>query len=283
MADNSNSVNPKADQGDPRLDEFGRLWISGVVPHANELSHLLAKGQRQVTFIQDVSGPLMNAVQAHPEQVNWENLLDSAGRLTDHLQQQVSLLRGLVNSTASTFFAAGTAVASGTLNNWDGEDGYFHSTEQVFTVFQGRDIFRDQASDQLSRLSLDKTLAGKNAVEQLDMAWDVYLGLGNSSTSSLLTLRSAIDATIAELLRRRPTQRKAKTKQDKIVDIGLQLKEDFADVNDFHRLANDWDKLHDELSRAKSVQTRETEHRLIIKGTLFLIELLSALNPSKLR
>jgi hypothetical protein len=102
------------------------------------------------------------------------------------------------------------------------------------------------------------------------------------ATASLLPIREAIDVCIGELLHLRPHQ--APSKPDKIVKILTQLAAEHILPSDQELLQARYSELHDKLSGAKNMTVvRDEENTLMVEATIFLIELLSAIDPAKLK
>lgn len=100
----------------------------------------------------------------------------------------------------------------------------------------------------------------------------------------LIPLRECINAVIAELLRRRPTQEPAPKASDKISSIGRQCGRSGLFSAFFAGLGEDAELLLDDLSGAKqTAMTRQELQQQFRRGLLFLKALIESVDETKLR
>jgi hypothetical protein len=110
----------------------------------------------------------------------------------------------------------------------------------------------EQAQSLMQRLGLDRRSGSRRAPLELLAeargALEVPAFTHGALTSVLIPLRECIEAAIAELLRRRPTQEPAGKAQEKLRSIGRQCHRDGLDAAYFERLALESEALLDDLS-----------------------------------
>lgn len=145
-----------------------------------------------------------------------------------------------------------------------------------------RSGLREQTLESYCFLGLDKTSRGKFAMQQFDSAWEIHLQMPSSPTSSLIPMREAIDVSLGELLRMRPHQEESKP--NKIIKLLGQVRAVYVPEVEMWRLQDRYTEVHDRLSAAKgNVIMRSEENTLMVEATLFLNQLLKAIDPAKLR
>ena len=126
----------------------------------------------------------------------------------------------------------------------------------------------------------------KSPVELFDAAWAAFekpVTQNSPASTSLIPMRESINATIAELLRRRPKQEPAKGARNKLLSITGQLVRDNMPQAARELLAEHYDQLVNDLSASKQkIYTRQEWGDDLRRATLFLRELLEAIDQSKL-
>jgi hypothetical protein len=101
-------------------------------------------------------------------------------------------------------------------------------------------------------------------------------------TAVLVTARSAIDALLAELLRRRGQQERARGISSKIMSIGRQMGIDGIPIVFFERLGQRAEELQDRLSEAKTRDLDLAEvSRRFDEALTFIISIFKGLDPKK--
>ena len=104
------------------------------------------------------------------------------------------------------------------------------------------------------------------------------------AATSLIPMRECVNGTIAALLRRRPRQEPAKSQRDKILSICGQLAGSGVSQWAIESLARRWESLVDELSGSKKRDySREDWAHCLRRASLFLLELLESLDPSRMK
>jgi hypothetical protein len=150
-------------------------------------------------------------------------------------------------------------------------------------------MHKDEVISLFKRFGLDKARPGKQSpLEQFEIAWATFEKPPITTTvpavASLIPIRESIEETIERLLLRRPHQEAARNWDRKVESIGKQLDVDGTSPERIVSLANRWSKLQNELSGAKIARaTRDEWHIVLITATLILAEMLSLIDPSKLR
>jgi len=129
--------------------------------------------------------------------------------------------------------------------------------------------------------------AKKSPTELFEIAWAAFekpVTQNSPVVTSLIPMRECINGTIETLLRRRPKQEPAKAQYDKIVSIGSQVARDGVLPSDIQSLADRWTKLVDELSGSKQKEYSREEWRASLRrATLFFMEFLQSLDPTKMK
>jgi len=146
----------------------------------------------------------------------------------------------------------------------------------------------EQAQSSMRRLGLDRRGGSRRAPPELLAEARGALELPGfqegGPASVLIPLRECIEAAIAELLRRRPTQEPAGKAREKLTSLGRQCRRDGLDEAYFERLAVEADPLLNDLSGAKQGDMpRERVNELFHRGLLFLNSLLDGMDESRLR
>jgi hypothetical protein len=104
-----------------------------------------------------------------------------------------------------------------------------------------------------------------------------------SPPAVLIPLREAINRALADLLRKRPRQEKARAIQDKVRSICGQVCKPFVDGRQIAQLEQEAHDLNHELSEAKQrSMMRERVRELMNRGFVFLLSLLRTLDENKM-
>src|SRR2546425_4128039 len=141
----------------------------------------------------------------------------------------------------------------------------------------------EQAQSSMRRLGLDRRGGSRRAPPELLAQARGALELPGfqegGPASVLIPLRERIEAAIAELLRRRPTQEPAGKAREKLTSLGRQCRRDGLDEAYFERRAVEADPLLNDLSGAKQGDMpRERVNELFHRGLLFLNSLLDGMD-----
>lgn len=145
----------------------------------------------------------------------------------------------------------------------------------------------DKARAEIQRLGLDSRGGdAKHALQLLEEArasLDI-LATDDGAAGALLSLRACINACVAELIRRRPLSEVARTWKTKVSSLGRQCALAGLDAAHFDNLGVEAETTNDMLSAGKDKQLSRSEiHRRFSMGLLFLVSLLTSIDPTKLR
>lgn len=224
-----------------------------------------------------VSGEALEDISVYPYRLSV-----AQGQQLDSLSQTWSA--GTVSSTASI------STVLQDLSQPQPRYFNFKETEQrdevrgYFENLFARNDRKGKAISLMKRLDLGKTRSGQKAVNQFLAAWKEYEEFSATPTASLIPLRSSIDSTVNEVWQRRLFHTKGRVKKARrIIEIGQILGAQGTTSEDFKSLQAEWQSIGDALSSSKEgEQERWNEHQLLIRGTLFLIRFLGAIDPKKL-
>ena len=142
---------------------------------------------------------------------------------------------------------------------------------------------------EMKRLKLDR---GKAAYRRpLDLLEEAYLAIRypasaqGAASSTLLTLRGAIDCSIEELFRKCPVQEEAGSRRDRVLSIGLHCGRNGLALAHFDSLAADDEVVNRELSGGgrKAVMERPELAKQFLRGAEFLRALLRSVDGTLLR
>jgi len=142
---------------------------------------------------------------------------------------------------------------------------------------------------EMKRLSLDR---GKAAYRRpLDLLEEAYLAIRypasaqGTASSTVLTLRGAIDCSIEELFRKCPVREEAGSRRDRVLSIGLHCGKSGLALAHFDSLAADDEVVNRELSGrgSKAVTERPELAKQFLRGAEFLRALLSSVDEALLR
>jgi hypothetical protein len=145
----------------------------------------------------------------------------------------------------------------------------------------------ERVLEMMRQHGLDTAAKGrKSPAELFKTAHDAFeapVSPGNPISTSLIPIRSAINDSIAELIRRRPRQEPAKHQRDKILSIGRQFKRDDVADEVVESWADQWTiLLKRDLHPSKDADFSREQWALAIENaTLFLKSVLEGLDPSK--
>jgi len=259
---------------------------------ADAVSSTAADMNKQATDLHDQARLVRLAALYGSDYGDWENTIESA-RIYNNSLRSVLQLQNDYYHLRSVSDTAGTAVISGSFglvsSQYYGtippdkrED--FGRITIVFDEYFEKKKFRNRVRESLNQLGFSETKEGKIAIERFEAAWEIFFQNPKDvdvALGALIPLRESIHLTINELLRRRPNQEKVK---EKIIGIGNQLSLESLSNEIFVQLEREYAPLVNELSEPKRYNiTNERISEMMIKGTLFLDRLLSAMGIFKLR
>lgn len=154
-------------------------------------------------------------------------------------------------------------------------------------VIENRQL-QDEVVWEMKRLGLDQTIPDNRPAT--DLLGEAYFSLKRPSSDEpapiavLISIREAIDRTLADLLRKRPTQEKTKRNSDKIESILKQCGKDGLQSFVIAQLANGVVYLHQNLSIGKGRNYKHNEiSNLLTQSALFLKSFLECIDANKLR
>jgi hypothetical protein len=230
---------------DEKKEEVIRL-IEGAGPEAKKLEAMGQQVVESARLTQDLAGPLAQLFRVIPtsdlSSEGWDIQLDNwnawhAGvRKMQHVMPAVSgMTMASVNSTfttASMYFSLDQPMI-------------LAGAGEAFMAVSGaieRHNLADRAITSMRRLSLDRR--GGNLRPALDLLAEAkgamerpVVGDGGS-VSVLISLRECVDATITELVRRRPEQEPAKNWKEKVVSIGRKCGKPSLPATHFDKIGN---------------------------------------------
>jgi hypothetical protein len=243
----------------------------------------LREAQQKAHFAGEIAQGMHQYYSALPEE-----------RLTaDEWSRQTGMWQGLYESAAesrpaltfsNTFWARTYAVAttSNTVvfsTDVSGlvEAPLIHAVQgRIVKIFQ-RTPLLDDARAGIRRLGLDHVRGHhQTALSHLEAAQNA---LGSGATPALISVREAINTTVAQLIARRPKQEKASSHRDKVVSIGKQCGRPSLNESYFEELGTDGQRLVDRLSGSKGkALTRQEVSDLFNEGLVYMNALLGSLD-----
>jgi hypothetical protein len=274
--------------------------LDRILDEAEQQGKEIADRGREVTSAGQSMSDLARATRASlpylPENADLEFLIDD---WSEYSAQGIIILKDLeelplyaMQSTAGTAYV----TTSGTFNSENIipytppplQDEARRAISNVHQVME-RTTEAGKVEKLLQSLGLDKAPKGlKSPLELFQTAHNAYqtpVAEGTPASTSLVPMRECIRNVIDEMLKRRPTQEKAKNEWSKIVSIGTQLKREAISMQTVDSWARQWEEiLGKELSSSKDQEmTREEWGRRLQRATLFLQALLSGLDPEKMK
>jgi hypothetical protein len=285
-----------ADDQEKKKDEVVRL-LSDVESQAERVEALGQDIARSARLARDVVGPVRDIIRNTPVEALSKEALDRqaetwrawqsvAGKI-EQARTNVGSLTAL--SVASTSTSTGMIAMVSSTPVWsaplpadvEAAKRRLHQTLERFPL-------AEQAQSLMQRLGLDRRSGSRRAPLELLAeargALDVPAFTHGGPTSVLIPLRECIEAAIAELLRRRPTQEPAGKAQEKLRSIGRQCHRDGLDAAYFERLALESEALLDDLSGAKQAAVpRERVIERFHRGLLFLNSVMGGIDENRLR
>jgi hypothetical protein len=276
---------------DQRRKELEQQWRA-IKAKANDLASLSADLSQRASYLADAADLGIQAAQYGSPYGDWEASISSAHVLNQTLDQygemeKLALFLSPVTTTSGSaaVYHSSMLVSSEVIRPLPSPQREPASqAQEAYSHFFERSRIKEDVLQLMEQCGFNATTEGRVAVEKFRAAWEMFENEPSaidSALSSLIPLRESIELTIAELIRRRPTQRKA---ADKIQEIGQQLAADSVPLQIFEDLECEYGPLTDTLSGSKrKILVRETETELMRGGTYFLRRLLSAVDPVKLR
>ncbi len=283
-----------ADDLSHKKDEAIRL-LGNVGPEAKKLEDLANQIGQYVRFTSDIAGPASEILKlAPPESLTSEQWDGQIGGL----KAWHSSVRGLqaavtnVNPFVAMSQAAANSAVSVVMVVWTRcpVTPPPEAEKARMTLFQTLERFPllDKAAASLRRLGLD-VRSGKNApatlLEEAKSALERPVYEDGGAVAVLICLRECIDASITEMVRRRPKQEPvASGWKGKVAAIGRQSARRGLLDDHFHRVGQEIERIMNDLSGAKqAAMPRARLQEQFHQGLLALNSLLDSIDESLLR
>jgi hypothetical protein len=238
----------------------------------------------------DVASPMLDIITNLPLGSLQPGQLDGTLASWRDWKESTHELKGLQPAVSSF-----VAVSSGTTNTAVSfvSNNFFPSQQvqdaktRLFQVLD-RSPLVEQVRSSMIRLGLNSR--GGNARTALDLLDEAQAALerpvikDGGPTSVLIALRESIDATITELIRRRPIQEKVHGWNGKVLSLGQHCAYSGLRTGHFDRLGTEADGLMSQLSSYKQDSlSRDAMNELFIEGITLLKALLDSIDAGKLR
>jgi hypothetical protein len=276
-----------------KLQEWARL-LSGVGPEAARLEAIGQDLIQAARLSREVAAPMREILTHLPASTLHSGQVDlglESWRAWHAAARQAQELHPLVNS-----FVVAT---SGAINTTMGEvicavpvsppppPSVQAARTQLFRNVERAPLV-DDAMASMRRLGLDRrggtSQTPLTLLEQAKAALDMPVGQGGGGVAVLITLRECINATLAELLRRRPAQEPTPKPQDKVMSLGRHCARSCLPPGHVDRVAADAAPLMAQLSGGKQNEIpRDRQVELFHWGVSFLNALMNGIDESKLR
>ena len=270
------------------LLEESKYQGRSLVEHGHNLTET---GQ----YIFDLSSAVQNVIKTEIYSVDIEPLIHDWELSNDHMGITLSHLGKIdlpaVYSTTGTMTVSSGAIFSqglvGLRTIAPKSDEFEDAVINLNNVIS-RYSNEDEVLNLLSEMDFDQKIGDNDSPKvKFRFAHEAYkkpITSDNPAITSLIPMREAIRGVIDQLLKRRPTQEKAKNEHDKILSIGSQLKRDSISIGLVEAWAQQWIVILNHLSQAKekNISRAEWLHQLR-QATIFLKNLLNGLDPSKFR
>jgi len=246
---------------------------------------------QNVVDVADNLAPLIDYMPENGRRAVAE-LLSETSRGLDLMNDPAGRISAL-SATAGGTALMGGVVASGIFNSTK----YNHSHTAEFSTglerlntLMSQPEYKELVITLLHDFHLDHAHPGKKSPLELfeiaHYAFENPISTNNPTITSLIPMREAIQSTIDELIRLRPTQKPTGSSiNKKFKAIFEQLAKDRISETIVQELVDQWQDINDnDLSAAKRHKiTREEWIQKLSRATVFLYSLLSYLDVSKLR
>jgi hypothetical protein len=285
-----------ADDLSQKKDEALRL-LGKVGPEAKKVEDLANQVTQYARFASDVAGPASEILQqVPPESLTSEQWDSQIGGLRAW-HSSVQSLQGAVtniNSFVALSQSVSNTAVSGVMVVWS----HFPATSPPppvvekarTTLFQTLERFPliDKAAASLRRLGLD-VRSGKNSsatlLEEARSALERPVYQDGGAVGVLICLRECIDASVTEMVRRRPKQEPITGGwKGKVASIGRQCTRPGLPNDHFDQVGQEIDKVMNDLSGTKqAAMPRSQLLEQFNRGLLALNALLDSIDESLLR
>jgi hypothetical protein len=281
-----------SDEQERKKDEAVRE-VTGAKEDAARVESLANDLARDARFVGDIAEPThdaLSAISAHalsPEQWEaqirpWRRFRDAAAKVEGALRQAGSfgaLSFSAASTSSNTIAMIVPAQPYQVLSNDSQAARTIEAAVHRFNQVVDRTPVVAKLRSDIQRLRLDTRLLDE-ATASLERP-SVTEGGG---LAVLLALRECIEATFAELLRRRPHQERAKGLSAKVSSLGTQCARPDLPSAHFENLGRDGEQVMDALSGAKqNALTRPEIEASFRRGILFLAALLLSLDEKRVK
>jgi hypothetical protein len=289
--------------GDPHLLSKQRLFneIDEATAAAADYERLAQEQARHLRKIQDEAkatrdvietAPVeyVGAVDLTPQIETYRMLTRSLRSATEHQRAEFTRVTYSAMGTTNTTAAALSFIdiPGGLRAQVVGESPHYVSARARFFQLQQIPELRSEIEKSLLNLGLDVPYPGHRTVADL---LDEAIGAldrpvvdDGRGISTLVSLRSAIDATFASFMGRRPGQARPKKWPDKVQALGRQYGRDDLTPAQLDALAKSAAPLESRLSEGKSRDlSRATIREIMQQGLIFLNTLLRSIDENRLR
>ena len=271
--------------------------LSQVEAQAQRLEVLGQDIVRSARFSGDVVGPVRDLLLHIPvsnlsserldrEVTGWRSWCVAATEVENtrtSVNSFVALASAVASSSCETFMVVSVAPSLAPSVRLTVEDAEAR-LRQVFDRFP----LLEQATSAMQRLELDRPASTRRTPLQLlseaQGALEQPSLQGGGPASVLIPLRGCIDATIAELLRRRRSQEPTPKMRDKLASLGRHCARPGLPTDHLERQAPDMERVLNDLTTAKqAAMPRQRQTELFHRGILVLNALLDSIDETRLR
>jgi hypothetical protein len=282
-----------SDEQAKKKEELLRL-LSQVDPEAARIAAIGKELIQAASLSRDVAAPMREIVTQLPNNAlppaqldrsikGWQEWHDNANQVLT-LETTADKF-GVMSSGVTNTTAVMLSVMVPPLGGWP--QPIQIAKEQFYRTLE-RNTLAEQARASMIRLGLDSRGGTyRTALELLDEATATInqpVTDEGGPTSVLMPLRESIDASITELIRRRPVQAKVSGWRGKVLSLGQQCARFGLSMAYFERLGDDVELLWDQLSSAKQQgMSRERMSEIFHAGVSFLHTLLSSIDEKLLK
>jgi len=285
-----------ADDLSQKKDEALRL-LADVGPEAKKLEALANQVAQYARFTSDVAGPVREILKhAPPESLTseqWDNQIGGLNAWQSSVQGLQAAVTNINSFVALSQAVTNTAV-SGVMVVWPQLPVAPPPPPVVekarTTLFQTLQRFPllDQAFASLRRLGLDMRPGKKDPVALLEEARNALerpVFQDGGAVGVLICLRECIDASITEMLRRRPKQIPVSGGwKGNVVLLGQQTGRSMLQPDHFDRVGQEIDTVLNQLSGTKQAELPRSQlMEQFNRGLLALNSLLDSIDESQLR
>jgi hypothetical protein len=279
-----------------KKDEALRLF-GNIGPEAKKLEDLANQVAQYARFASDIASPVSEILNQSPPEIltseQWDSQIGGLKAWHSSVQGLQSAVTNINSFVALSQAVTNTAV-SGVMVAWPHYPATSPPPPVVekarTTLFQTLERFSliDKAAVSLRRLGPD-VRSGKNSsatlLEEARSALERPVYQDGGAVSVLICLRECIDASVTEMVRRRPRQELITGGwKGKVAAIGRQCARPGLPTDHFDRVGQEIDKVMNDLSGTKqAAMPRPQLLEQFNRGLLALIALLDSIDESLLR